>query len=202
MSDASPRRGLPWFARWLHCYVSTIGFFVIVFFGATGLTLNHADWFESGEPVTREARGTFDPAWLARGEGEERVAKLAIVERLRAEHGVRGAVSEFRIDEEQCVVVFKGPGYSADAFVDRAGGGYELTETHKGVVAVLDDLHKGRDSGAAWAFVVDAAAIITVVCGITGLWLLWYVKRRRRLGLVLALLGAVLPAVAWAGFVP
>ncbi|MCC6781710.1 MAG: PepSY-associated TM helix domain-containing protein [Planctomycetes bacterium] len=207
MSGASdragpPRRSLPWLVRWLHTYVSMFGFVVIVFFGATGLTLNHADWFEGGAATLREASGKVDAAWLAFGDEDARVDRLAIVEHLRAAHGVHGAVSEIRIDEEECVVVFKGPGYSADALLVRETGAYELTETTKGAFALIDDLHKGRDSGPVWAWVVDIAAGLTVVCGLTGIWLLWYVKKRRWTGLLAAVLGALAPVMIWAVFVP
>ena len=52
--------------------------------------------------------------------------------------------------DTDCSVALKSPGYAADVFIDRATGRYELTEAKMGFVAVLNDLHKGRDSGAAW----------------------------------------------------
>ncbi|MEM7756038.1 MAG: PepSY-associated TM helix domain-containing protein, partial [Planctomycetota bacterium] len=60
----------------------------------------------------------------------------------------RGAVAEFQISEYDYMVVFKGPGYAADIFIDRESGSYTVTETSSGTMAVLNDLHKGRDSGA------------------------------------------------------
>ena len=52
----------------------------------------------------------------------------------------------FRIEDTDCSVAFKGPGYSADVLIVRATGRYELTESRMGLFAVLNDLHKGRDS--------------------------------------------------------
>lgn len=68
----------------------------------------------------------------------------------------------------QCEVSFKGPGYSADAFIDRATGKYELTENRMGLVAILNDLHKGRDSGKPWAVVIDISAILLTLVSLTG----------------------------------
>ena len=31
--------------RWLHIYLSMLGFTALIFFSVTGITLNHADWF-------------------------------------------------------------------------------------------------------------------------------------------------------------
>ena len=45
------------------------------------------------------------------------------------------ALSDFRVGDQQCAVSFKGPGYSADAFIDRRSGRYELGETWLGPIA-------------------------------------------------------------------
>jgi hypothetical protein len=64
--------------------------------------------------------------------------------------------------------------------------------------AVLDDLHKGRDSGVAWAWVIDVSAVLMAVSAVSGLWLVLYVRRRRSPGLVVTLVGTlVLLAVVW-----
>ncbi len=63
---------------------------------------------------------------------------------------LKGDIGDFIIDDNQCTLSFKGPGYSADAFVNRENGEYKLTETSLGIVAVMNDLHKGRDTGKKW----------------------------------------------------
>ena len=78
-------------------------------------------------------------------------------------------MAEFRVDAGECSVTFKGPGYAADAFIDREMGGYELTQTLHGFVAVINDLHKGRDTGRAWSAALDASAVVLVVISLTGL---------------------------------
>ena len=51
---------------------------------------------------------------------------------------------------------FKGPGYAADAFIDRESGHYKLTPIDHGFIAVINDLHKGRDTGPVWSVVIDS----------------------------------------------
>ena len=131
-------------------------FGVLFFFAATGITLNHTEWFGNRQSVTQR-KGNVDLNWL---KGKD-VAKLEIVEHLRAT-GVKGALSDFRIDSGQIGVSFKGPAYTADAFIDRETGKYDLTETRMGFVAVINDLHKGRDSGRAWSLVIDLSAALMV----------------------------------------
>ena len=88
------------------------------------------------------------------------MAKLEVVEDLRKAHGIRGALTDFRVDDAECMVTFKGPGYAADAFIDRDSGQYTLTQSFHGFIAMLNDLHKGRDTGLAWSVLIDVSAIV------------------------------------------
>ena len=97
------------------------------------------------------------------------VDKLQVVEYLRANAGIRGALADFRIDDQQCEVVFKGPGYAASALVDRATGRFDLTESRFGMAAIVNDLHKGRDTGPVWGAVIDLSAAVLVFVSLTGL---------------------------------
>lgn len=199
--------------RWLHIYISLLGFTALLFFAVTGITLNHPSWFGGDEQKLVEAQGSVDPAWLnlaspseavgeSASEVSDQVARLEIVEFLRAEHQLRGAVREFRVDDYECMVIFKGPGYAADVFIDRESGKYTLTETLMGAVAIINDLHKGRDSGTAWSWVIDLTAILMVLVSLTGLVLIFYIKRRRRSGVVTAVVGTILVAAVYLLWVP
>lgn len=196
MSDAaapSGGRSLPRWIRWLHIYGSMLGLAATLLFAVTGLTLNHADWFERAEPFVREFDGAL-PRELLTGS----VDKLAVAERLRAAHRLQGMISEFAIEDAQCLVVWKGPGYAADATIDRADGRYHIEEAKKGWMAVFDDLHKGRDCGPVWSFAIDASAVVLAFLSATGLWLLFYLKKRRRSGLLVALVGTIVLLMAFA----
>jgi hypothetical protein len=181
--------------RWLHIYLSMFSLLAVLFFSATGLTLNHPDWFFGEAGRTVQAEGQVNTAWLRAGRGGDPttgIAKLEIVEHLRKAHAVRGAVVDFRVDDGECLVAFKGPGYAADAFIDRETGRYTLTQSSHGLVAVLNDLHKGRDTGKVWSVLIDLSAVVMVLISLTGLILLLYLKRRRMAGLVVVLIGAAL----------
>ena len=131
-----------------------------------------------------------------------RVAKLEIVEYLRATHAIHGCAVEFRVDDQECVVSFKGPAYAADAFIDIASGNYHISETYHGMVALLNDLHKGRDSGPVWSAVIDVSAVLMTVISFTGLILLFYLKLRRVSGVVIAVAGAAVVFMLYRLWVP
>lgn len=191
--------------RWLHTYLSMFSMAALLFFGVTGITLNHPDWFSSASPQAIDHKGHLNPDWVRSIDGEdssEGVAKLEIVEQLRQEHGIGGALDSFTSDEYECVVSFKGPAYSADIFIDRETGDYELTEVRQGLIALINDLHKGRDTGASWSWVIDVSAAFLTIVSLTGLLLLFYIKRRRALGLATALLGTLVVVLVFVLGVP
>lgn len=175
-------------------------FGILFFFAVTGLTLNHADWFFSDQAATTKSKGTVPIDWVKTGVAS--VAKLEVVEHLRRENGVRGLLGEFRVEEERCSASFRGPGYAAEALVDRATGAYELSVTRMGFIAVINDLHKGRDSGAGWSLVVDLSAILMIVVSVTGLVLILFLRRHVVNGLLIAAAGALLSALAYLWLVP
>lgn len=201
--EQTPRRRRSWYAasakltRWLHTYLSMISFATLLFFAATGLTLNHPTWFGADAVVLRDEEGSFPTSQLA---GE--VDKLTIAEELRAKHHLKGKVAEFEVTDFDCMVTFKSAGYVADVFIDRETGAYTVSETSSGVIAIMNDLHKGRDSGPQWSWVIDISAIFMVLVSISGLILLLFLKRQRSAGLVVTLLGTIILVAAWMLWVP
>ena len=194
------RRTVAVTARWLHIYLSMASFAIVLFFAATGLTLNHPDWF-SGRTRTTERHGTADPALLHTTDPDG-ADKLRLVEFLRAHDHVQGAVGDFRVEDTQISVSFRAPGYTADAFIDRANGKYDLNEVRSGLVAVMNDLHKGRDTGKVWSAAIDASAILLVLVSLTGLILIWFIYKRRTSGLVLAAVATLACWLLYRLFVP
>jgi len=281
--------------RWLHTYVSLLGFLALLFFAVTGFMLNHPEWFYRGEAAMRQMQGRIDPALLGRGSGgapafparfaepspsddpgavgpveesaapppleqpaalppgegmaapppaEEMAApppieasgalaaaeelgdpplrgemhglggpapavhgagavdKLAVAETLRRRHRLRGFVAEFAVDPYQCMVTFQGPGYFAQALIDRATGEYNLSEIRPGVLVVLQDLHRGKAAGPVWSWLIDASAAVMTVASITGLALLLFYRRRRFSGLVTAVIGSVLVLLVYLFCIP
>jgi uncharacterized protein len=193
------RRNTAVLSRWLHIYLSMVSFAIVLFFAATGLTLNHPDWFAGHEQTTRY-QGTI-PAPLLHQPSDQKPDKLGIAEFLRKSNKIAGTVSDFRIDDSQISVSFKGPGYTSDAFIDPATGAYDITETRSGFIAVVNDLHRGQATGKVWSAVIDASAIILCLVSLTGLILIWFIHKRRTAGLTLAGLGAILCYLAYRFFI-
>jgi hypothetical protein len=193
------RRLVAKYARAVHIYVSMAAFALVFFFALTGITLNHPDW-GAGAERTAQRRGHLDPAWTGTAAAEP--ARLEIVEFLRRTDRLSGAVVDFRVESGDLSIAFQGPGYAADVLIDRATGNYDVTETRLGFLAIVNDLHKGRDTGGVWKRLIDAAAVVLALISLSGLVLLYFLHRYRTAGLVLLLMGGAVAYVAYLAWVP
>jgi hypothetical protein len=196
-----PKKELAKLSRWLHIYLSMVSFAIVLFFSLTGLTLNHPSWLGGDKQVVVKNKGALNVKWVNQ-QDTAKIAKLEIVEFLRKTHQVKGAVSEIRIDEYEVSVVLKGPAYSCDAFINRETGSYEVSEVKMGVMAVLNDLHKGRDSGEGWSWIIDISAIFLTLISLSGLILLCFMKKKRVTGFITAAAGLLICYLIYVLFVP
>lgn len=162
--------------RWLHVYASMIAFVVILFFGATGLLLNHPSWLWGDEEVTTILEGNLPESVIVDG---GRIEFLSVSEYFRSEHGVGGEVTNFDQIGDEGSINYTGPGYGASARFDVTDLSYRITVREEGFVNAMRDLHTGSDSGSAWSLVIDLSAVFLVVVAVTGLAIQVLMKKRR-----------------------
>ena len=85
------------------------------------------------------------------------------------------------------------PGGDAWLSLDTASGEAIYERTDRGAIAYLNDLHKGRNTGAAWMWFIDIFAAGCVVFCITGLLLLQLHAHARKSTWPLVGLGLIIP---------
>ncbi len=173
--------------RWAHVYTSMISLLLVLFFGITGLTLNHPDWTFGDEVVNRNIGGVLPADAITDGDVEFLVAS----EHVRVEHGVKGEVADFGQTETDGSITFKGPGYGAELFFEIPSGDYSLTIQEQGFIGVMNDLHKGRDSSTLWRWVIDISAGLLVLISLTGLGIQFFMRKRRLSALSWAIIGTI-----------
>lgn len=189
------------YSRWLHIYLSMFSFLIVLFFSVTGITLNHLEWFDESIEKENKINGNIPADWVNAAD-TVKIKKLEVVEFIRKQYAIKGYVSDFMIQEDQCLVSFRGPGYSADAFINRQDGTMQLTELKLGAIAIMNDLHKGRDSGNAWKWVIDASAVFLIIVSLSGLIMLFFLKKKRVNGVLIALLGGILCYLIYKIWIP
>lgn len=183
-------RSVSKWSRWLHVYTSMISLLIVLFFGITGITLNHPTWTFGDEPTTVTEKGTFPFTIDA-----DNVDFLKISEYARTKYGVSGDISDYEVTNGQGIISYRGPGYSSDLTFTVSNASFHLTTVQQGWVAVMNDLHKGRDTSSSWKWVIDVSAGLLVIVAITGLVMQFFLAKRRRSALTWALIGTIATVV-------
>jgi hypothetical protein len=176
------RTFLAW-TRTIHIYLTMAALGLMLFFAVTGFTVNHEDWFGATTPRVRNVSGTTPVEWVTAED------KLRIVEHLRSAMGVSGAMTDFETNDDNYHVVFKGPGRVCEATIARQDGKTDGEIKTFGLAGRINDLHRGRDAGEAWRWVIDASALLIVLASVTGLILWLALPKRRRLGIAWLVVG-------------
>jgi len=181
--------------HWISAAISLAGMFV---FAITGITLNHASSI-AAEPVIVTATAEL-PNSLAELLRRQPAAENApLPEPVRAELadavGVDAGTTPAEWSEAEVYVAVPGPGRDAWVSIDRATGAVEAERTDRGWVSFFNDLHKGRNTGTAWFWLIDILAVACVVFTFTGLLLLQLHARHRPSTWPLVGLGTALPLV-------
>jgi hypothetical protein len=188
--------------RWLHIYISTALFTLLIFFSVTGITLNHADWFSSTDN-TRLTTLTL-PYHIQQQLDNQQLSAIADTQLwLTAELGLeapRSVNTDWALGE----ITFDYPlpaGYVfASVFI--TDGVIEIESKRGSLLALLNDLHKGRHSGAGWSWLIDISALLICLFALTGLIILLQHKRYRHTGLIAAACGTLAPWLLYLAVVP
>jgi hypothetical protein len=158
--------------HWISAAICLVG---MLLFAITGITLNHAAKIEARPHVeTRSATmpaELFDQlkAMMQKGKGE---LPAAVTNWITQKVAVDTAAREAEWSPQEIYVALPRPGGDAWLTIDRANGEIEYEFTDRGWISYLNDLHKGRNTGAAWSWFLDLFAVACVVFCLTGLVLL------------------------------
>ncbi|NOV24959.1 hypothetical protein E5S69_15755 [Cupriavidus necator] len=188
MTDTQPAAGQQRRAFWLkhlhqwHWISSAICLIGMLLFAVTGFTLNHAGQIEARPavqtrhailpaPVLDKVRAAA-PARAARA-GEAKAPMPAVLAEWLAQAlaiDASGREAEWSADE--IYVALPRPGGDAWVSIALDSGEAQFERTTRGAISYLNDLHKGRNTGAAWSLFLDAFALACLVFCVTGLFLL------------------------------
>lgn len=184
--------------RWIHVYGSMLIVSLWLFFSVTGITLNHPEWRSSFGADSVETQlqlpETLQQLPFAEDALQNADSAKQIANWLRQSQGILGAVEHFRYEasEQLLELDFKRPAGYSNAQVSLATGEVLILTEYQGLLALLNDLHKGRDAGWVWKALLDVAAVLSLVVAFTGFYLLWRATKLRRKGVVTASIATAL----------
>jgi len=134
----------------------------MLLFSATGITLNHSSHIEARpQTTTRDER--LPPELLARlaagparDAGKGSAALPPELQRWASQQlSVQVGAREAEWSPEEIYLPLPRPGGDAWMRIDRASGEVEYESTDRGWISSLNDLHKGRHTGAAWSWFIE-----------------------------------------------
>jgi len=188
-------------SRWLHIYLSTALFSLLLFFCASGLVLNNMHWLDdTGTESQLEVELPQDWDWQNQ-DLPVLMPKISIW--LSKEYNLPHPRSvEFDPDFGEIIVDYSLPagGALATILVHEQSLLLEYQQNHW--MNIWTDLHKGRHSGTVWSWVLDISAVLMLLFAVTGFVILFQNRKKRGPGVFTAVAGTLTPFIIYLLFVP
>jgi hypothetical protein len=187
--------------RWLHIYLSTILFSLLLFFCITGIVLNHIDWLDHS---SEEGELTIELTLNDIQEQAPLQELLPYFQKILLDNYHLQTVQkiEFDHDSKQIIFDYSLPASYVLVIADIVNSKLSIEYSKGNWLNIWSDLHKGRHSGKAWSWVIDLSAIFMTLFAVTGMIILFQNRKKRRNGVITVLFGTLSPLVLYWFFVP
>lgn len=203
-------------ARTLHIYTTLFAFLGLLLFSVSGFLIHHDNWFIFSKTVSKTV--TLPAALVSAP--DDKLDKLKIVEQLHILGPISGALhmrdpeagqpadDGFTLDESTITLRFEGPSRVTDVTIYRKEadnhkpGEVKIDTETRGLTGLLGDLHMGKATGPAWAWVIDLVSLTLCFASLTGILIWTQLSKRRTIGLVCLGLGTAIIVGIYLVFVP
>lgn len=155
------------FSRLIHVYVSMALLTLLLFFSVTGITLNHPEWFSESQADIEEVELAVDLKLINNPPlSLEQITQVVAVVEQELVLSLANAVIESSRDE--LFLSIKKAGENTSITLDLASGELFFERTDYGLWALLNDLHKGRNTSAFWGWIIDITSVLCIIFAISG----------------------------------
>jgi hypothetical protein len=120
----------------------------------------------------RKAQAAADPA-------------RALAEAVARRTAVLGGFQSGEVVDGQAMLRLEGVKGATDVMVDMASGEAEVGVKRARLIDTLNELHRGKNAGAAWKAVIDISAIVILALSVIGYVLFFSLRFRLRTSLIL-----------------
>lgn len=192
--DALLRLMMRW--HWVSAALALVG---MLFFATTGITLTNAGFFENTRPVVTRHEASLpvnvltDLNRLAGVAGQELPASLTAW--VSSRWGMTLHPKNVEWQDDEVFIDLKRPGVDAWLSIDRKSGAAQYEADDQGWIAFFDDLHRGKNTGPIWSWLVTAFGVCCVIFSLTGLVILQIRARSRWQVWPVVGLGLLIPTV-------
>jgi hypothetical protein len=194
------RKWRGWWLKQLHSWhwiSAALSLTAMLLFAITGITLNHAASIGT-KPVVVEKSGTLPQPllhMLSAPHSADAPLPVPVAKAVVAAVGLDPAGKPVEWSDSDAYVALPRPGGDGWVSIARATGAITAETTDRGWISYLNDLHKGRNAGAAWFWFIDVFAAACILFTLTGLLLLQLHARHRPSTWPIVAAGLALPVL-------
>ncbi|MBA6252899.1 PepSY-associated TM helix domain-containing protein [Colwellia sp. MB3u-55] len=185
------------FSRLIHVYVSMTLLSLLLFFSVTGITLNHPEWFRDSKADVVERALIIDLSMIK----NPPLTPLQIVNVSTAiEQKLSVSLNNTILESSQDELFFsiKRAGKNTAITLDLVSGELFFEETDYGWWALMNDLHKGRNTSVFWGWIIDITSLLCILFALSGFILAMPQRRfNRTLTLSLTVTVAMIFTAIW-----
>jgi len=188
--------------HWISSAICLVG---ILLFAITGITLNHATQIEAQAKIERQQTTTPIKINQQLQQLTQQASPLLpknIEQWLIVKQDIRlNSESQIEWSDDEVYISLPKAGGDAWARFSLIDAQFEYESTSRGVISLLNDLHKGRHTGVVWQWFIDVFALACLVFSLSGFFILQQHARRRPMVWPLVGAGLVIPALLVVFFV-
>ncbi|MBA6351879.1 MULTISPECIES: PepSY-associated TM helix domain-containing protein [unclassified Colwellia] len=185
------------FSRLIHVYVSMALLSLLLFFSVTGITLNHPEWFRDSKADVVERALMIDLSMIK----NPPLTPLQIVNVSTAiEQKLSVSLNNTILESSQDELFFsiKRAGKNTAITLDLVSGELFFEETDYGWWALMNDLHKGRNTSVFWGWIIDITSLLCILFALSGFILAMPQRRfNRTLTVSLTVTVAMISTAIW-----
>ncbi|MDR1529968.1 MAG: PepSY-associated TM helix domain-containing protein [Burkholderiales bacterium] len=166
--------------RW-HWMSSALCLIGMILFVVTGITLNHASEINSRTHIEIKQAKLPEALLSMVVEGNGGALPQNVSDWLERTLSVSLSKQVAEWSEDEIYFSMPRPGGDAWLSIQRSDGAVQYETTDRGLIAWMNDLHKGRHTGLVWRVFLDVFSLACLVFCMTGLFLLKVHADKRRL---------------------
>ena len=170
--------------RMLHAYISAAAFLILILFSVTGVFINHPEWKWTTAATDSTSTVQLTPAEVVAVQAAPEPGK-ALVEAVAAKTSLVGGYNSADSYAGTILVRLTGVKGASDLSANMATGQVDITQRRPGLVTLMGELHRGRDSGATWRAIIDISAVAITLLSLIGFVLFFSLRFRLRTSLIL-----------------
>ena len=153
--------------RLWHGYLSAFAFIALLFFAATGIALNHPDWYGARAPRNPPTTIALTPPQVQALRASPSPGEL-LATMVAEQTPLFGEFKDGALTMDQVFARLRGARGSSDLRANLNDGSVSITIERATLVGVLNALHRGETAGQAWRMLIDILSGILIAMALAG----------------------------------